>query len=217
MGIEEGTVPADCDRKINSEIIKRIWNGKEYFDDLPETEEMQNLLTQQTPRLFKLYEAVLNGYCRDKNLEIAKRSPEKFQVPGSMEFMKFLKDKGVKNYFVTGAVVEKGMGMYEEVETLGYKIGKGQIAEDIFGSTWTEKMPKDMVMQKLLKTLGADEKSVLVVGDGRSEVAAGAAMGSLVISRLPKEAAYLRKLHKNLGNNIIVSDYYDQKLYDILS
>lgn len=216
-GIENGVIPADCDKETNSIIIERIWNGIEYFDDLPETETMQQLLAKQTPRLFKLYEAVLNGYCRDKNLEIAKQNPDKFQVPGSMEFMRFLKEHGVKNYFVTGAVVEKGMGMYEEVETLGYKIGKGEVIEDIFGSTWTEKMPKDMVMQKLLKTLGADGKSVMVVGDGRAEIAAGAAMGSLVISRLPIEAAYQRKLHKQLGTNIIISDYYDQKLYDILS
>ena len=56
-------------------------------------------------------------------------------VPGSMEFMKFLKEHGVKNYFVTGAVVEKGMGMYEEVESLGFKIGKDELIDDIYGST----------------------------------------------------------------------------------
>ena len=132
-----------------------------------------------------------------------------------MEFMHYLKDHGVKNYFVTGAVVEKGMGMYEEVETLGYKIGPGEIMEEIIGSTWTEKMPKDMVMKKLLKELGVDGKNVMVVGDGRAEIAAGAEMGSLVISRLPEDAAYQRELHKELGSNIIVSDYLDQRLYDM--
>ena len=185
--VEEGTVKVNCDMATNSEIIKRIWNGEEIFDDLPETDEMNAMLIEKTPRLFKLYEAVLNGYCRDKNLEKAKKDPESFQVPGSVEFMKFLKDGGVKNFFVTGAVVEKGMGMHEEVEGLGYKIGDGELVEDILGSTWTEKMPKEMVMKKLREDLGVDGKNILVVGDGRAEILAGAEMGAVVISRLPNK------------------------------
>ena len=213
--VEEKTVKVDCDANTNSEIVKRIWNGEEFLDDLPETEEMNAMLAEKTPRLFKLYEAVLNGYCRDKNLEKAKKDPESFQVPGSMEFMKFLKDNGVKNYFVTGAVVEKGMGMHEEVEGLGYKIGEGELVEEIYGSTWTEKIPKETVMKKLLKELNIEGKNVLVVGDGRAEIYAGAEMGALVLSRLPEAAEYQRKLHINLGTNVIVEDYLSDELYEI--
>ena len=213
--VEEGTVKVNCDMSTNSEIVKRIWNGEEIFDHLPETPEMTAMLTEKTPRLFKLYEAVLNGYCRDKNLEKAKKDPKSFQVPGSVEFMKFLKDNGVKNYFVTGAVVEKGMGMHEEVEGLGYKIGEGELVEDILGSTWTEKMPKEMVMKKLREHLDIDGKNILVVGDGRAEILAGAEMGAVVISRLPKQAEYQRKLHKELGANVIVEDYLNEDLFNI--
>ena len=213
--VEEGTVKVNCDMATNSEIIKRIWNGEEIFDDLAETDEMNAMLIEKTPRLFKLYEAVLNGYCRDKNLEKAKKDPESFQVPGSVEFMKFLKDGGVKNFFVTGAVVEKGMGMHEEVEGLGYKIGDGELVEDILGSRWTEKMPKEMVMKKLREDLGVDGKNILVVGDGRAEILAGAEMGAVVISRLPKQAEYQRKLHKELGANVIVEDYLNTDLFEI--
>ncbi|MBO5008165.1 MAG: HAD family hydrolase [Clostridia bacterium] len=213
--VEEGSIRVNCDMKTNSEIIKRIWNGVEYYDDLPETNEMNELLSEKTPRLFKLYEAVLNGYCRNKNLIIAREKPDKFRIAGSMDFMRFLRDNGVVNYFVTGAVVEKGMGMHEEVEALGYRIGKGELVEDIIGSTWTEKMPKDMVMKKLLKELDVDGKNVLVVGDGRAEIAAGALMGATVISRLPINADYQRNLHKELGSNIIVEDYTDERLMRI--
>lgn len=213
--VEEGTVKVNCDMSTNSEIVKRIWNGEEIFDHLPETPEMTAMLTEKTPRLFKLYEAVLNGYCRDKNLEKAKKDPESFQVPGSVEFMKFLKDGGVKNFFVTGAVVEKGMGMHEEVEGLGYKIGDGELVEDILGSTWTEKMPKEMVMKKLREDLGVDGKNILVVGDGRAEILAGAEMDAVVISRLPKQAEYQRNLHKELGANVIVEDYLNEDLFEI--
>lgn len=213
--VEEKTVKVNCDMATNSQIIKRIWKGEEIFDDLPETDEMKAMLEDKTPRLFKLYEAVLNGYCRDKNLEKAKKDPESFQVAGSMQFMQFLKDHGVKNYFVTGAVVEKGMGMHEEVEGLGYKIGAGELVEDIFGSTWTEKIPKEAVMKKLLKELNIKGENVLVVGDGRAEIFAGAEMGALVMSRLPKEAEYQRRLHRDLGTNIIVEDYLSPEIYEI--
>lgn len=215
--VEEGTITINCNKENNSAIIKRIWSGEEYYDDLPDTEEMKVMLSDKTPRLFKLYEAVLNGYCRDKNLEIAKKDPDKFLVGGSMEFMKMLHDNGVKNYFVTGAVVEKGMGMHEEVEALGFKIGEGELVEDIIGSTWTEKMPKDMVMQKLMRELGLKGENILVVGDGRAEISAGVQMGALCISRLPDEAVYQRRLHHELGSNIIVQDYLGNDIKAVFS
>lgn len=209
--VQEGNIAVDCDMQTNSQIIDRINNGIEYYDDLPETDEMNEMLKEQTPRLFKLYEAVLNGYCRDKNLAKAMINPEKFRIAGSMEFLQMLKDNGVKNYFVTGAVVEKGMGMHQEVETLGYEIGEGKLIEDIIGSTWTEKMPKDMVMQKLLKDLNVKGENVLVVGDGRAEIQAGVQMSAFVVSRLPENADFQRDLHKKLGTNIIIKDFCDEE------
>ncbi len=209
--VQEGNIKVNCDLNTNSQIIDRINNGIEYYEDLSETDEMSEMLKEQTPRLFKLYEAVLNGYCRDKNLIRAKENPEEFRVAGSMEFLQFLKDNGVKNYFVTGAVVEKGMGMHQEVEALGYEIGEGKLIEEIIGSTWTEKMPKDMVMKKLLNELGVSGENVLVVGDGRAEIQAGVQMGAFVVSRLPENADYQRNLHKKLGTNIIVKDFCDEE------
>lgn len=213
--VQEGNIEVDCDTETNSQIIERINNGIEYYDDLPETIEMTKMLKVQTPRLFKLYEAVLNGFCRDKNLNEAKKNPEKFRIKGSMEFLQFLKDNGVKNYFVTGAVVEKGIGMHEEVEALGYKIGKGELVEDIIGSTWTEKMPKDMVMKKLLKELGVKGENILIVGDGRAEIQAGVQMGAFVVSRLPENADFQRDLHKKLGTDIIINDFCDDELLSL--
>ena len=213
--VQEGNVKVDCDMQTNSQIIERINNGIEYYDDLPETREMSEMLKIQTPRLFKLYEQVLNGFCRDKNLQKAKENPNEFRINGSMEFLQMLKDNGVKNYFVTGAVVEKGMGMHKEVETLGYKIGKDELIEDIIGSTWTEKMPKDMVMQKLLKDLGVKGENVLVVGDGRAEIQAGVQMGAFVVSRLPENADFQRDLHKKLGTNIIIKDFCDKEFLEL--
>ncbi len=213
--VQEGNITINCGLNTNSQIVERINNGIEYYDDLPETDEMSEMLKVQTPRLFKLYEAVLNGFCRDKNLAKAKENPEEFRIAGSMEFLQLLKNNGVKNYFVTGAVVQKGMGMHQEVEALGYEIGEGKLIEDIIGSTWTEKMPKNMVMQKLLKDLNIKGENVLVVGDGRAEIQAGVQMGAFVISRLPKSAIFQRELHKKLGTNMIVEDFLAQEFKEI--
>ncbi len=214
-GVQEGKIQVNCNGDTNAQIIERINNGEEYYDDLPETSEMNEILKIQTPRLFKLYENVLNGYCRDKNLVKARQNPEKFRVKGSCDFLEYLYENGVKNYFVTGAVVEKGMGMHEEVEALDYSIGKGNLIEDIIGSTWTEKKPKDAVMKDLIKNLGISGENILVIGDGRAEIQAGVELGAVVISRLPENAEYQRELHKRLGTNVIVEDFTGKEFYNL--
>lgn len=199
------------DSPVNSEIIKRIWAGKEKFEDFDEPAEYLSYLGEVTPKLFWVYEQVLNRFCRDKNLKSAKENPESFLVPGSMDFMEYLHKNGVKNYFVTGAVVDKTikppMGMYEEVLGLGFEIGEGKTVEDILGSTWEEKIPKDEVMRRLVRELEINGENVLVVGDGRSEISAGVSLGAVTVSILPKTAVRQRELHRELGTNIIIDDY----------
>ena len=205
---------------INSQIIKRIWAGEEKFEDFNEPTEYINYLNEKTPKLFWVYEQVLNRFCRDKNLKEAKENPEKFLVKGSMEFMNYLHSKGVKNYFVTGAVVDKSivppMGMYEEVLGLGFEIGEGKLVEDILGSSWDEKIPKDEVMRRLVKELAINGENVLVVGDGRSEISAGVALGAVTVSILPENAVRQRELHTELGTNMIISDYTSEDIKEII-
>ena len=196
---------------VNREIIRRIWDGKERWADLREPDGYVARLAVETPVLFRVYEQVLNRFCRDRNLAEARRDPKKYLIPGSREFMRALRDAGVKNYFITGAVVDKSieppMGMYEEVLALGFEIGPGREVEDIIGSTWDEKLPKDEVMRRLLCDLGVAGGNVLVVGDGRSEIAAGVAMGAVTLSRLPADARRQRELHRELGTDAIVTDF----------
>ena len=141
-------------------------------------------------------------------------------VPGSKEFMRYLYENGVKNYFVTGAVVDKSveppMGMYEEVLSLGFEIGEGKEVEDILGSTWTEKIPKDEVMIRLMKNLGLNGENILVVGDGRSEISAGVGLGAVTMSILPETATRQRELHKELGTTMIVPHYQLDDLKDVI-
>lgn len=204
----------------NSEIISLIWKGEEKFENFDEPKAYLDYLNEKTPKLFWVYEQVLNRYCRDNNLRKAKENPEEFLIKGSMEFMNYLHEKGIKNYFVTGAVVDKSiqppMGMYEEVLGLGFEIGEGKAVEDILGSTWDEKIPKDEVMRRLVKELGIDGKNVLVIGDGRSEISAGVSLGAVTVSILPETAKRQRELHTELGTNMIISDYTAEDLKEII-
>lgn len=212
--IEEGKIDIPCDKQLNSYKIQEIWKGKEVFEE-EDSKELSAYLTEYTPKLFKLYENVLNAFCRDKNLEEAKKDPDKFRIKGSMRFLNFLKDNGVINYFVTGAVVEEGKGMHEEVAGLGYQVGHGQQMEALIGSTWDEKLPKDVIMHKLLKTLHCKGEEVLIVGDGRSEISAGVAMGAFTIGRLSKNAHRQREILETLGVDMIVEDFENEEFYQI--
>jgi len=221
--IELGNIPptsgiklGDKERMVNSQIIQRIWKGEECFDAIPEPDTLRQFLKAMTPRLFKLYETVLNGACRDRNTADAWKHPDHWRVPGALEFMKYLHRLGVVNYFVTGAVIYPEGGMYEEVRAVGFEVGPGKLVEAIGGSSWHRKMPKEQVMRELLAKLDVPAASALVIGDGRSEVKAGADMGCVVMSRLPREARRPRELHRELGTNYIVEDYLDTALKTLI-
>ena len=217
--IELGNVPDGAfaplspgQRAGNSAIIRRIWLGRERFDDIAEPADLLAFINERTPRLFRLYEAVLNGACRDRNTAEARIDPTRFLVPGSMEFVGHLREIGCVSFFVTGAVVYPTGGMFEEVMALGFEIGPGKLIEEMVGSSWDRKMPKDEVMRELCDTRGVDPSEVLVIGDGRTEIAAGVDMGSVTLSRLDADAQRQRELHVGFGTNYIVPDFTDPAL-----
>lgn len=218
--MEEKTIDLHLDDEamnINSQIIQRIWQGEETFDTVEEPAVLKEYLKEHTPRLFRLYEKILNGACRDKNLAIALQNPESMRVKGSLEFMKLLKKLGVKNYFVTGAVIDYDQegnphgGMYEEVLGVGFEIGEGKDVEALYGSTWDKKKPKIDVMYDICKEQNLELSKVLIIGDGRSEIEAGVKMGAVTISRLDSDAEKQIQIHKTLGTNMIVKDYTDEE------
>ena len=200
------------DKSVNKQIIADIWSGKELFDHYNEPAQLRSFLTEKGSFLFKAYEILLLSMCRNRNLALAKENPQKFLVPGIVEFMTFLKECGVKSYFVTGAVVEPdGTGtMFEEIDALGLAPAENGLAQKLIGSTWNEKLPKDKIMQQLVIKENINPDSLLVIGDGRSEVSAGVQLGAYVISRLNLTDTRQREIHKQLKTNIIV-DHYDME------
>lgn len=204
-----GTVPA-----VNAEIVRRIWRGEEEFTELPEPETFRRRLNAMSTMLFQAYEILLLRMGRDRNLAAAKTDPAPWRVPGSLEFLRFLHACGVKNYFVTGAVIEyDGDGiprgtMADEVRALGYDIGPGEAVEKLVGSAWNRKLPKERLMLRLCAEEAIAPEAVLIVGDGRSEIAAGVRMGALTLSRLDPAAERARAIHRTLGTHLI-ADRYD--------
>ena len=195
--------------KTNAEILELMHRGIELFDDIQEPSEIKLFIKETSPRLFKFYEKILNGACRDKNTLDARKHPEKWRVPGSMRFMTHLKNLGCVNYFVTGAVVYQNGGMLEEVEACGFEVGPGKLVESMLGSTWDEKIPKDKCIKEIMAERKLDPEKVLVVGDGRTEIKVGVDMGAVTISRIPEKEELLRKIHTELKTNMIVEDYTD--------
>lgn len=199
--------------EINERIIAAIWQGSELFDYAGESAEDLRILKEQASALFKAYEILLLEMGRDKNLAAARENPHEWRIPGSMDFLQTLKDNGVENCFVTGAVVEYDESgtpqgtMYEEIRTLGYQVGKGKLIEEFCGSTWNEKLPKLEIMKQLIRKKNLSPEEVLVIGDGRSEIAAGVELGCLTISRLDVQAVRAREIHRQLHTNLIIPDY----------
>lgn len=203
-------------RETNRDILRRIWAGQERFDDLPDSPSMRAAVETLAPKLFRLYEQVLYSASRDRNLRNARENPDRWRVPGSMDFLHRLRDAGCVNYFVTGSVVAASGGMAEEIAALGYDIGQGQLVEEVVGSSWDRKEPKDEVMTDLLRRLNIPGREVLVVGDGRSEIAAGSAMGAVTLSRLDVNATRQRELHIELDTNYITADFTPPALAEMI-
>lgn len=212
-GIEEGRIPAldpaltNEDRAANSAILERLRSGEERYPDIKERPAVPEFIGHVTPRLFRFYEALLHRASRDRNTAEARRHPERWRVPGSLEFMRRLHALGLINHFVTGAVVYQGGGMAEEVEVCGYEVGPGKLVESLAGSSWDKKLPKNEVMARLFTEQSLDPRQVLVVGDGRTEIKAGVEFGCPTLSRLPLQEERQREVHRALGVNYIVSDY----------
>jgi hypothetical protein len=204
--------------------VRRIWKGEELFDHMDEAAPVREYILRNTPRLFKLYEQVLNNVCRDTNLEKARTDPTDWLVPGSLEFIGFLHHSGVKNYLVTGAVIEQEengklveTGMYEEVLALGFDIGPGREIEGLYGSSWNEKVPKREVIKKLSAEMNFASENIMVVGDGRAEIEVGVEIKAVTMSRIPEGAARDREIHMALGTNYMLTDYTSPELYKLIT
>lgn len=213
-GVANGVISGlAVNHPVNVDIIRRIWLGQEIFTDFDEAKSYRDFLSEQTSKLFKIYEKILLQMCRNENLTDARKHQDKWRVSGSIEFLEFLHANGVVNYFVTGAVVDHDTNgtlsgtMYEEITALGYEVGEGKLVTNLYGSSWSKKLPKSEIMSHICTDKGINPNHVLIVGDGRSEIVAGVMMGAITISRLDVHAIRAREIHRQLQTNIIIPQY----------
>jgi hypothetical protein len=221
--IPDGKPLCDHAMVVNHEIINRIFAGEEHFEQYDETADFRRFLNETSSKLFKIYELLLLAISRNDNLKAAKINPAQWRVPGSMEFLQILKSLSIKNYFVTGAVIEHHADntisgtMYEEIIALGYHVGKNQMVENLYGSKWDEKISKQKIFQQICEMENLHPENILIIGDGRSEISAGVAMGALTVSRIDKNFLRHRSLHRKLGTNLIVPDYCSNEFKQIFN
>ncbi len=217
--VQLGNMPSDvltalspADLASNARKIQMILNGDERTETVADAPALAAFIADRGPRLFRLYEKILNGAGRDRNVADARLHPERWRVPGSREFLIYLRDIGCINYFVTGAVIYDEGGMREEVEALGLEVGPGKMVESLRGSSWDKKMPKDVWMRQIIEEEGITPHEVLIVGDGRTEIKAGVELGCVTISRLTPRDTRQRAIQTALGVHLILPDYTDPVL-----
>ena len=67
--------------------------------------------------------------------------------------------------------------MTEEVAAPGYETGHEKLIEKFCCSTWQPKLPKAEITRQLCMTDNIDPANLLIVGNGRSKIAAAAGLG----------------------------------------
>ncbi len=94
--------------------------------------------------------------------------------------------------------------------------GRNELIEKFCGSTWHTKQPKVEIMRQLCQTENIRPEELLIVGDGRSEIAAAVEIGAVALSRLDKSAIKQQEIYRKIGTNLIVSDYKNiQSLFEV--
>lgn len=94
--------------------------------------------------------------------------------------------------------------------------GRNELIEKFCGSTWHTKLPKVEIMRQLCQTENIRPEELLIVGDGRSEIAAAVEIGAIALSRLDKTAKKQQEIHRKLGTNLIVSNYKNiQSIFEV--
>ena len=102
------------------------------------------------------------------------------------------------------------------LEVVG-RVGRRYISHAFHDTDGTHSLIRDWApVMSALTDLTLSGEHGLIVGDGRSEVQAGVAMGVAVLSRLDPGPHRLRDLHRELGTNDILGDYREPALGRLL-
>ena len=136
----------------------------------------------------KIYLIALNDAVEKKYERIRRgiNCPDDFMMKSALDFIKSLKDEGVKTYLASGTDFDD---VKKETDCFGTS---GLFTGGIFGSVGDiSNDPKKVVMGNIIKELsgGKAGKKVIVFGDGPVEIREGKKNGFLTVGVLSNEAA----------------------------
>jgi len=108
---------------------------------------------------------------RIKSVESGIENPESYRIPGSFDFMSFLKDEGYKLYLASGS---DHPDVRHEAEILEV----APFFEKIAGAPLDKvSCSKRIIMEEIIKNDLEEKEAILIIGDGKVEIALGAEYG----------------------------------------
>jgi phosphoglycolate phosphatase-like HAD superfamily hydrolase len=140
------------------------------------------------------------------DLEAGRQPPERFRVPGSLEFMAALQARGVACYIVSGT---DETAVREEAALLGFT----PLVTDLRGARADGSDAKRVVIDHLTLTQHLATGELAAIGDGRAELEYARAVNGLAIGVASTEdgrAGVDDRKRSNLiaaGADVILSDF----------
>lgn len=132
-----------------------------------------------------------------------------FLIKGAVAFLHFLREKGIKLYLASGTD-------HDDVMQEAAALGVAQLFCTIKGAPNRQfACSKEAVMQMLLEESGLPAEQVLLVGDGKVEIALGAAHGAYTLGVASNEAQLegvnpvKRERLLRAGADAIIGDFQD--------
>ena len=164
--------------------------------------------TPQTAESYKRqYLARLSERIRHRaDLEAGRQPPERFRVPGALEFMAALHARGVACYVTSGT---DEIAVREEVALLGL----APLIADLRGAREDGSDAKRVVIEHLAAKRCLSTGELAVIGDGRAEIEYARAAGGLAVGVASTEDgpagmdAHKRSLLIAAGADIIIPDF----------
>ena len=145
---------------------------------------------------------------RTERLAAGDEKKEDFLIPGSVAFLRFLRQKGIAIYVASGT---DDADVRREAELLGVL----PLVQSVKGAPMRKKdCSKEAVIREILERSSLSGSQLLVVGDGKVEIQLGREVGALTIGIASNERQRdgsfqqkkLEKLQK-AGADLIVPDF----------
>ena len=144
---------------------------------------------------------------RIRRLENKEDAPDKYLISGAVEFLKALKKMGINTYLASGTD-------HKDVVHEATILGVADMFSEIKGAPEREvACSKEAVLKKLIEENGESGEHLLVIGDGKVEIALGVQNNAFTLGVATDEEnrcgvnPVKRERLKNAGADAIIGDF----------